>query len=349
MSGTTPKPTRFTTQGGRIIYQLPLRAFENFMVYAYWVSIPDDPLGPLQVLIDTGSGFGDSNPDLLANLEIIDQELPSRVSVETLTHILITHGHIDHFGGLPFLQKHSTARVGIHELDIRTIIHFEERLEVTSRRLDAFLREAGVKDEDRSAMLRTYRRSKLSFSSSRIDFTYEKEGMRLGPFEFFHIPGHCPGQVAIRLEDILFVGDQVLSSITPHQSPESLTCYTGLGHYLSSLEALRGWMGAIRLALPGHEEIISDLDQRAREISEFHQHRLASIQTLCREPHTTAEISHLLFGEVQGYYGYNQLLALEEAGAHVEYLYQRGYLKIANLEAITNSNPQEPIYYICSG
>jgi hypothetical protein len=51
------------------------------------------------------------------------------------------------------------------------------------------------------------------------------------------------------------------------------------------------------------------------------------------EPHTIVEISKYLFGEVQGY---NVLLALEEAGAHVEYLYQRGFLRIENLTELEN-------------
>ena len=49
------------------------------------------------------------------------------------------------------------------------------------------------------------------------------------------------------------------------------------------------------------------------------------------EPRTIAEGSHALFGEA---HGYNVLLALEEAGAHVEYLYQRGLLEIENLEEV---------------
>jgi len=41
------------------------------------------------------------------------------------------------------------------------------------------------------------------------------------------------------------------------------------------------------------------------------------------------------------------LLALEEAGAHIEYLYQRGYLSISNLNAYRQSNFPIPIQYRC--
>ena len=55
-------------------------------------------------------------------------------------------------------------------------------------------------------------------------------------------------------------------------------------------------------------------------------------------PQTISGLSHALFGEV---HGYNVLLALEETGAHVEYLYQRGLLEIANLQDLENG--REPV------
>ncbi len=54
------------------------------------------------------------------------------------------------------------------------------------------------------------------------------------------------------------------------------------------------------------------------------------------------EVSQALFGEV---HGYNVLLAVEEAGAHVEYLYQRGLLGIDNLEELESNPAPAPIRY----
>jgi len=39
------------------------------------------------------------------------------------------------------------------------------------------------------------------------------------------------------------------------------------------------------------------------------------------------------------------LLALEEAGAHVEYLYEHGKLEIANLDEVDNGGGLAPIRY----
>jgi hypothetical protein len=49
------------------------------------------------------------------------------------------------------------------------------------------------------------------------------------------------------------------------------------------------------------------------------------------------EVCQRLFGPRDGY---TRLLALEEAGAHVEYLFQRGELGIANLSEVSEqANP----------
>jgi glyoxylase-like metal-dependent hydrolase (beta-lactamase superfamily II) len=318
--------------GGRI-YRLPLEVFPGFWAYAYLALV-----GDYRVLIDSGSGFGSSNEHLEAGLQAAGQMDGGRFSFEDLTHILITHGHIDHFGGLAYVRPRTQALLGVHELDRRNLTNHEERLAVVARQLERFLVEAGVSPERLDSLLQMYKITKRLFQSVPVDFTYEATGMRLGPFEFLHVPGHCAGQVVIRLGDVLFSGDHVLAGTTPHQAPERLTQYTGLGHYLQSLEALGAWAGDIRLTLGGHRSPIADLPARLDAIRTMHAGRLAKVLDFLAVPHTIGDVSRHLFGEV---HGYNVLLALEEAGAHIEYLYQRGLLGIDNLAELENG--KEPI------
>jgi glyoxylase-like metal-dependent hydrolase (beta-lactamase superfamily II) len=166
--------------------------------------------------------------------------------------------------------------------------------------------------------------------------------MRLGPFEMLHVPGHCAGHVVIRLHDVLFSGDHVLQDISPHQSPEHLTLSTGLDHYLASLKLLRSWATNIHLTLGGHRDPVSDLYGRIDAIQKLHAERLQTVLDLLEQPHTVLEVSQALFGEV---HGYNALLAVEKAGAHVEYLYQRGQLGIENLEELESIPAPAPIRY----
>jgi glyoxylase-like metal-dependent hydrolase (beta-lactamase superfamily II) len=245
---------------------------------------------------------------------------------------------------LAYICERTGAKIGVHELDLRNLTNYEERLLVVSHRLDEYLIEAGVSEKGRKDLLEMYLITKSLFHSVRVDFTYEAAGMRVGPFEMLHVPGHCPGAVVIRLHDILFSGDHVLNETSPHQSPEQLTLSTGLDHYLKSLEALRRWAPDVRLALGGHKEPISNLPCRIAEICNLHADRLQKVLAILQQPHTIVEVGRLLFGES---HGYNALLAVEEAGAHVEYLYQRGLLEIENLEEITRSPTPVPIRYRC--
>ena len=74
----------------------------------------------------------------------------------------------------------------------------------------------------------------------------------------------------MQVHNMLLTADHILPRITPHQSPESITPWTGLDHYLMSLEKFRH-LGGVDLALPGHEEPIPRLSQRIIEIEAFHR------------------------------------------------------------------------------
>ena len=328
----------FETSDGAKIFRIPMQAFPFLWVYAYLVLVDG-----LVVLIDTGSGFGESNAHLEAGFELAGRIAGQRIRVEDLTHILITHGHIDHFGGLAFLCDRARPLVGIHELDLGILTSYEERVAIAESRLRDYLTEAGVSEDQGTEILDMYRLNKPLFHSMKVDFAYKAADMRVGPFEMLHVPGHSPGHVVIRLHDVLFSGDHVLGRITPHQSPERLTLNTGLGHYLESLDLVEKWAGNLSLTMPGHDEPIQDLSRRVSEIREAHAFRLKKTIDFLIRPHTIAEVSAELFGRVNGY---DTLLAIEEAGAHVEYLHELGLLRIINMEDLASREKSKAARYL---
>jgi len=323
---TSPAFQSFTTSRGARVFAIPVEAFPNFYAYTYLVQT-----GDMLTLIDTGSGSERSHASLQAGFEQAGAALGKPVNFADLTHILITHGHIDHFGGLVKLRGETQAQIGIHELDFQTVAHHEERLAVMGRRLEAFLKQWGVGDEARGDLLRMYRFTKALYQSVAIDFTFEAADMKVGPFEMIHVPGHCPGHVAIKLEDVIFCGDLVIERLTPHQSPEELTPFLGIRHYLESLSVFQRWAEGARLILSGHDAPIHNLNARIAEIRTSLSHRLRQTLDGFSEPHTVAEVNALVYGEIGGY---NSLLVLEKMGAYVEYLYQRGLLEISNLSEL---------------
>lgn len=320
-----PPVAHFRSSSGVDIYQLPMLLFPpDFSGHAYLL----DGAGPL-TLADTGSGMPQSNADLLAGLQALGERFGKSYALGDIERVILTHGHIDHFGGLAFVKSHTDAEVAIHELDRRVLTNYEERVVVATKALGIYFERAGINPLRRDELFAMYGFAKKHVTSIEVDINLLDEQV-LDGLEFIHAPGHCPGQVCIRLGDVLLSADHVLSRTTPHQSPESITHYMGLDHYADSLRKLLKVPG-IRLALGGHEDPIDDLYGRIQAIRASHNRKLERIRNIMRgqgEPMTISQICAAMYPDVQGYH---VLLALEEAGAHIEYLYQHAQLRIANL------------------
>jgi len=328
----SPAITTFESSFGASIHRLPVEAFPSLWANVYLVRSSD-----VLALIDTGSGSDKSNEDLQRGFTEVGCQ------ISDITHILLTHGHIDHYGGLPYLREHSQAQIGVHELDLQTVSHHEARLAVMSRRLDDFLSSAGIPSGRCTELLQMYRFTKAFYHSAPVDFIYEHHGMQVGPFELVHLPGHCPGHVAIKLDDVVFCGDLVLENITPHQSPEELTPFMGVRHYLNSLSVLERWASDARLVLNGHDEPILDLPMRIADTRAHLSRRIDQTLAAASESHTIAEITEQVYGPMDGY---NALLVIEKIGAYVEYLMQCGSVEIVNSGELED-DPQAAIKY-CS-
>jgi len=315
----------FVTSAGVNIQRIPVEAFPGFWAYAYLVRH-----GEYNYLLDCGSGTDSSHHDLLKGLE------QAGLQPSDLTHILLTHAHIDHYGGLARLKPLTHAQIGCHELDVQTVAHHEAQLAHINRRIASFLADSGLAKEEAETILGIYRFTKALYQSVPVDFTYEALVMHVGPFEMIHLPGHCPGHVAMRLDDVIFCGDMVVEGVTPHLFPESISPYNGLDHYLESLAKLQQWSTGARLILNGHDDVITDLSAR---IAATHQNLIRRMSKAVRamsEPLTIAEICKAVYGEATGY---QLLLVIEKTGAYVEYFYEHAMIEITNSAEVEQGFP----------
>ncbi len=316
---------RFATSRGRHIYRLPMAVFPGFVGNAYLVCGGAEP-----ILVDCGSGQEASNRDLERGFEQIRERFDETLRIADVGRIVITHGHIDHFGGLSLVRRHTGAPIAVHVLDQRVLSGWEERVIVASKKVDHFLEGAGIRDQMRAAYMRMYLSTKGLFRSLPVDLAFTEGEVAGGELEAIHVPGHCPGQVCLRVDDLLLTADHLLEKISPHISPETLTLSTGIGHYLASLAKIERLDG-IRLGLGGHQGEIADVAGRSAQIRGLIEKRLESVTEFCAEPRRIADVSRHVFGTQQSYH---VLLALLEAGALVEHLYQHGQLVATNVEEI---------------
>ncbi|HMK09293.1 MAG TPA: MBL fold metallo-hydrolase [Anaerolineales bacterium] len=310
------EPERIEAGEARL-YRIPLDLFPGLSGYAHLVLAPN-----FAALIDVGSGFGDSNEQLDVGLRAVGAV--EGIGWTDLTHVLISHGHIDHYGGLSFVRERTKAPVGIHRLDRDVLTDYPRRLDAAAGRLRRYLQKCGVEGEEQQELMDLYLFTKQLFHAQDVDFVVRHAEERLGPLEMLHVPGHCPGQLVLRVGDLLLTSDHVLPGITPHMAPASLARHTGLGEYLDSLDRLELWGGDARLGLGGHGPPIHDVAGRIDEIRDHHEKRLQAVLKVLRQPTTIADVADRMFPSAGGYH---RLLALEEVGAHVEFLDGRGLVE----------------------
>jgi glyoxylase-like metal-dependent hydrolase (beta-lactamase superfamily II) len=323
---------RFPARADVAVYLLPVETFPNHINNVYLVLEPGHAM-----LFDTGSGVDSSRRDLALGFAIVRSMFGETARYETIDTAVVSHAHIDHFGGANDIKVKTGARLCVHELDARVIAGFEERVLIASRDVAVFLRRAGVGEEERARLLSLYMSSRDWFRSVEVDRTLRDGDLIGGGHRVIHTPGHCPGQICLLVGDVLLTSDHVLARITPHQFPQAITPFGGLEHYFHSLAKVRK-LDLVNLALAGHEDPIPDLRSRVDEIAAFHRERLMKVRDICDRPRTIAQVASDLFGAQEGY---GTLLAIEEAGAHVEYLHTLGKLRIANLDDITKT--EDPV------
>jgi glyoxylase-like metal-dependent hydrolase (beta-lactamase superfamily II) len=330
-----PTVKRFVSNTDIRIYRIPCDVLPDLSGRVYLIA----GAGPA-TLVDTGSGRGDSTRQVLEGIHTVRRDFGESIAAGDIHRILITHGHIDHFGGLAELAAKTNAQVAAHCLDAHLISAFEERALVRRKLLEAFLHQAGVAPRRQEELLAACGYVSHQRESVPVDLLLE-DGAELDGLKFVHTPGHSPGHVCIAVGDVLLAGDHILARTVPQQWPESTAAYTGLGHYLESLEKVRR-MGGFRVTLGGHEPPVRDLPARIDEIRLTHTRRLERLVDIVRRapgPLTMDEMTTKMYSHQQGFF---YMLALSDVGARVEYLYDRGHLAVANLDEVRRQ--KHPVY-----
>ena len=229
--------------------------------------------------------------------------------------------------------------------------HYEERVVVASRNLERFLKGAGVTGQNLANLMNMYLFAKGVYRSTPVQFALEEgrplpDDLGLDGVSVYHVPGHCPGQVCLHSGRYLVDGRPCpVAHHTPpgageHHQQHGPGSFSGVA---GQDRALRG-----RPAGPGRARVAHGRSGRPHSatIRDLHDERLNQVLEICDEPKSIAQISQALFGRVSSYH---VLLALEETGAHLEYLYQRGEVLATNLNEIENDPEPVILYQRCSG
>ena len=325
----TPVPVveRFESRTGVRIYRIPCQALPDLSGRVHLLLGAGPP-----TLVDTGSGSPRSIHQVESGLRAVQAEFGEPFAIADIRRILITHGHIDHIAGLGEFVERTGADVYVHPLDSRAVGSFDEHAVLSTKATRAFFRRAGVDAELHSLATEMFGHERGRSRSVPIA-AHLSDGQELDGMRFVHTPGHSPGHMCIVIGDVLLCADHILPVTVTQQWPESIGAYNGLGHYLESLDKIRRIEG-FRVALGGHEAAFENVYERIDHLRDTQHRRLQRVHDMLHHaaaPMTICEIAARMYTQARGVHS---MLAVMDAGARVEYLFDRGDLTLANLDEV---------------
>jgi glyoxylase-like metal-dependent hydrolase (beta-lactamase superfamily II) len=255
-------------------------------------------------LVDTGLGLPDAEERWTAALGAVD-----------VARIVVTHFHPDHAGGGQDVQGLTGAQVFQGDDDYAQCERVWGSLD-WSERLADYLRHHGLPEETADE-LRHESTTFAPFIRYARDPELLREGDEVDGWRVLELPGHADGHICLERDGVLVAGDHLLGAITPTVGlyPESRP--DPLGDYQASLR--RTIELDPRLALTGHGDPVEHPAERARELLDHHERRLAqTAAALGPEPRSGYEVSLELFGAELD--ANNRRFALAETLAHLERL-----------------------------
>lgn len=279
---------------------------------------------PPRTLIDTGIKTDASFETLKKSLEGLG------LSFSSIERILITHGHIDHYGQAKRINSLSGAPIYIHPKEygrIRSMIH-------SYGSLRSILLRNGVPEGLVNEAIRFIESAqKMADSLDEAFFLEDKDTIPFSSMALktIHCPGHSPGLICFYWPEkrTLFTGDHLLKEITPNPvlyvpNNNPPLRYPGLNEYLSSLQKIEGL--EVDLLLPGHGEEVDDPKGLILKIMKHHQERIDHVVSfLSQGEKTPYEIAMDLFPGVPPF---EVFLGISEAVGHLEILMEEGKVRV---------------------
>ena len=311
---------RYPLSNGDVVYKIPVFSFPMNDFKDHWTATYLVLSKNAATLVDTGTHR--SEESLREGLQVVREFYGEPVSLEQMDQVVITHAHFDHFGGLAFALTPGRTQLYVHEWDAQTLSNYPEEVVRGRERIRSFLVQSGMPDPEIETLMKMHGDPKRSVSGFPVHRAFVDGERIIADFEIIHTPGHCPGLSCIRVGDIMLLGDQVLNDVTPHQFPKIYTSGSGLKNYLNSLVKISARSEDVRIGLPSHYGDIPDIEGRAREIMAEHDQRIVDLVKDMDKPKSLYQITNDYYRYRRGREigGYEQLLALEEIGAHIEHM-----------------------------
>jgi glyoxylase-like metal-dependent hydrolase (beta-lactamase superfamily II) len=247
---------------------------------------------------------------------------------EDVEKIVLTHHHPDHYGLAGSFQqrsgKHPPVYMSQKGKELADLLWGSEEPTMTTSMPADFI--AHGMDRQTADEMVVHMDSFIPLVSPQPEVTYMEEDapFALGDrwYRPIHTPGHAEGHLCFLDESNgeMFCGDHVLPQITPNVSYIPGGDPNPLSSFLSSLELAARL--PVSMAMPGHRDPFTGFVERARDIIQHHEVRLAQIADGLKKPATAYQVCRHLFGDRLSIHQLR--FAMGETIAHMIYLEQQG-------------------------
>lgn len=154
--------------------------------------------GGQNILIDTGTTAD-------CNFLI---KLKAKINLPQLDLIVLTHGHYDHVGYAPILQKQYGTKIAIHKNDVFMVANASMDFPKAKGIFSSLIRKQTISNN-----------KKAIYSTFVPDFVIETDMLTDYPnIRFIALPGHTPGSIGVLYDNNLFAGDLVMNMPFPSLS-----------------------------------------------------------------------------------------------------------------------------------
>lgn len=248
--------------------------------------------------------------------------------------IVVSHGHVDHYGNAQDLAEETGAAVHVHPLDLEKVCGEGRWNKQLEKALPYFLRlgvPRATLDQmmEISGRIKSYARQvdparvKPLADGQRFDFKHFS-------VDVMHLPGHTPGLVCLHDAEhkLLFADDHVLARVSPNPLLD-LTVGSGANKFKSLVAYLKSAQRVAAMdldcVLPGHGEGFKNHRPLLEGLFSFYARRQERlIKRLTDAPATVFELVTVVFPRADAPRLY---LMLSEVLGNLEVLEDAGKLR----------------------